>query len=454
MMNSSSQSAELMQRSQKQKQLESVSHQSIQHNTKKNNNNNNNIQILINNQASSESLHLNDNGIVKNASNNNNKIDYININSNTNNSSSNINSQDEYQNSKMGDNFHRARRNSQQILLHLPQISTSNSSSTNASKTNTPRRLSVANIDYHTDNKSLQIPYQRNRTGSISYTDSKPINGNIRRHSMAFNSHFIMPPPPAKPRKLVKIDSFTKTDSDSNINKTDSPFRKISVIKNTHNDNKLGSILSAEGQYSILKTYEDEMYNKLKFRCPNHYLPRVSTPEFNCKFDNSNHRKLSINSLNSDSSCQSTTSFTNNNQNSNSNILNEVNFGLVEDNDDEKLTNRFRKMSLPTNGYEMDKTNCNSDNLQNKISKQIDYAMEILDDIAHEYNLNSDRVEGVNNKTITNSLDTNKINNKHRKSICIVDTLSSSSSNTIELMPIINKYKDWHMKWTSLLDEL
>jgi hypothetical protein len=139
--------------------------------------------------------------------------------------------------------------------------------------------------------------------------------------------------------------------------------------------------------------------------------------------------------------------------------LNDVNFGNLEENED-KLANRTRKMSLPMNCYEIDKTCCNIDHLQNKISKQIDYAMEILDDIAHEYSLNCNRVEGLNNKTITNSVENNKktnnnVNNtKHRKSICIVDTLSSSSSNTIELISIISKYKDWHVKWTSMLDEL
>lgn len=63
-------------------------------------------------------------------------------------------------------------------------------------------------------------------------------------------------------------------------------FEKISVLRNSNNNLKLGSLLSTTGQCAMLKTYEDEMFKQLKRRFPNKILCRVGTSKYNSIINN------------------------------------------------------------------------------------------------------------------------------------------------------------------------
>lgn len=190
-----------------------------------------------------------------------------------------------------------------------------------------------------------------------------------------------------------------ETDTSSHKSSSKNKFRRISVIKNSNNDLSFSNILSIEGKCATIKAYEDEMYAKLKLRFPDVELPRVTTPVFNSKCDLYNKRA-------GDDLKMTSFSYSN--------------FDSISTDNSDDLTEEFlskrinpRKMSLPFV----------NDSRENKINKQIENAMKILDYLEKE----------------TSS----KNNQKSKK-----------SNSTNDLLKILNDYKDWHLKWTLLLDNI
>jgi hypothetical protein len=180
-----------------------------------------------------------------------------------------------------------------------------------ASKQNTRVEITIEDFDFNESRKENDTPYKNARSLSNHYKHNK-ISRNLSESPATSSSNLLKPTQETHrqqhPRFAQRRFSFGSTflvpefnvlnklncrqSSMSNHNDLTEEnkieenvlgrsFEKISVLRNSNNNLKLGSILSATGQCAMLKTYEDEMYKQLKTRFPNKTLCRVGTSKFN-----------------------------------------------------------------------------------------------------------------------------------------------------------------------------
>jgi hypothetical protein len=168
--------------------------------------------------------------------------------------------------------------------------------------------------------------------------------------------------------------------------------------------------LSKIGQCAMLKTYEDELYSKMKMKFPKNHFPRVETPLFNTNVDLKQVKKPSRSSLSSSVSCTSLTSLT----------------------DD----NTLRKTNTSISSWD---TFENEHSKKYQVSKQIEDAMEILDDLVKIKSLN--QIEPFRMDDLVFNLQ-------------VKDQDKASVENSLMIDNTIKKYERWHFNWSRMLTDM
>jgi hypothetical protein len=188
--------------------------------------------------------------------------------------------------------------------------------------------------------------------------------------------------------------------------------------------------LSKIGQCAMLKTYEDELYSKMKMKFPKNHFPRVQTPLFNTNADLKPDKQLSSSSLSRSLSCTSLTSIA-----------------------DDSNPATQRKTTTSESSWDTTGSGLDSDNSKKyQISKQIEDAMEILDDLVKIKS-------GARNDTIEiNDLvfDFQKRNDQDGKNRPTESNTCDPTSieETLMIDNTIKKYERWHFNWTRILTDM
>ena len=214
----------------------------------------------------------------------------------------------------------------------------------------------------------------------------------------------------------------------SKNNEENSEFEVLEEIPANSKDISFTSSLSKIGQCAMIKSYEDELYSKLKSKFPQKDLPRVSTPTFN--FQTSSKKSvgnISTPSLWSIPSCSSFTS------------------SLSVKTEDTAQT-----PCININAPE------NTELRKHRVSKQILEAKEILDDIKKIKKENFDEEYEDEIETISDLPSSIKYSIDKRNSYIDIDSINLHKlrleNNQGE--QTIQKYQNWQKNWSRMLHEL
>jgi hypothetical protein len=251
--------------------------------------------------------------------------------------------------------------------------------------------------------------------------DNRPIISKTptfaRRHSLSLPPRYSLPSIHAvNNRKRLNADIIENQKRCSDA--SEDQYEEMVELKKLQNNLKFTTSLSPCGQCAMLKSYEDEIYKQIKITYPKKIVPRVCTPIYNLKLQMNTNIKKGINSnefireSSSNSSLLSThSSYSEDNQ------LRNVNGSESSHLEDEN----FEKIKK----YE--------------INKQIQVAMEILDELSKQRKLMSTSgliaASGLRDKPL--SLNPN---------LFYMNVIDSEKMNEI-----IKKYESWHAKWSQML---
>lgn len=238
----------------------------------------------------------------------------------------------------------------------------------------------------------------------FKYFRSNPrLNSFYRRHSLAYSTKFNTY---EHSKSKLEMRNGTLDDDDFGEDKK-SPFPKISVVKNANNNLKFGSILSTTGQCALLKAYEDELYNQIRNKYPKTPIPRISTCIFNSRVNHENKQKL----------LDSSTLISLDTYSSNS---------LIADSNVMTTHDMTDKSTISVGLFSSSKNNLTNpvDDLNKlRINKQIDDAMQILDEIGKE-----------------------KLFTKPK--------FNAELEENSKMKDIVRKYERWQKRWSRMFDEM
>ena len=180
----------------------------------------------------------------------------------------------------------------------------------------------------------------------------------------------------------------------------------------------------------MLKSYEDELYSKLKSKFPKKYLPRISTPTFNLQ--TSARKSIDSSKIPSLSSMPSYSSIT-----SNSTITQKTNSDTT----------------LPTLETTTDET---EEMKKQRVGRQVQEAKRILDYIN---NIKPDSLNQINEDEEDNNSSTTSnymLGANRRMSSIDIDSIELHKmrldKNYGELA--IKKYERWQNNWSKMLKEM
>ena len=146
------------------------------------------------------------------------------------------------------------------------------------------RRQSVTRYNFSVSNHKVSLskikPEFRIRANSI-YSSSP--NRFDRRPSIFFN----------KPNKIDPKNDLNKEPMQNGRRESIVSIDSLSSIgPDIVYKNKLSSVLSKTGQCAILKCYEDEIFKEIKWRIPDRYFTRITTPLFDLNSGDSQYSDI------------------------------------------------------------------------------------------------------------------------------------------------------------------
>ena len=307
----------------------------------------------------------------------------------------------------------------------------------NSKNTKKPRNVAEVSITINdasfSDSKDdyLDVPMPTDsRKYSISmFRDSIPVD-----HEMEYQRSASLVPsfkPSSQTRKsdllpnklsMVKAKAFVSTPNDSPSNKLNrrsrSSFMCDSFQNEEANEYRFSCGLSKIGQCAMIKSYEDEIYNKLKMKFPKTYFPRVRTPLFNL---NTNPQ-----------ACSSSLSYTA------SNTLLSLSPSCTSINSFQDCKSNTPLVVSPWDILKHENENIS----KYSITKQIEDAMEILDDLSK-----------IKPETIEESVQpiTVKLVKMGR---CPSFIDNNAATNSLIMDNTFKKYEIWHFNWTKMLTDM
>ena len=193
---------------------------------------------------------------------------------------------------------------------------------------------------------------------------------------------------------------------------------------------KFTTSLSKIGQCAMLKSYEDELYMKLKLKFPKQHLPRVNTPTFNLQ--SSATRTNDISTTPSLCSLPSYSSFAS----TNSTIT--------------------RKTYQSISSWDLNAPE-NEQIRKFQVSRQIEEAMEILDDINK---IKSDGKESKNQikedevDILSNASNDYRYDSDRRDSFIDIDSIDLHKYGSNDAEKAIKKYEKWQHNWSRMLNDM
>jgi hypothetical protein len=212
-------------------------------------------------------------------------------------------------------------------------------------------------------------------------------------------------------------------------NDDNSEFESQEEIPVNNKDISFTASLSKIGQCAMIKSYEDELYSKLKSKYPQKDLPRVNTPTFN--FQTSSRKSVDSMSTPSLWSMPSYSSFT----------------SSLTAKTDGTIQTPYLNINAPEN----------AELRKHRVSRQILEAKKILDEIKNIKKENYDPMDNdCETETISDLPSSNKYSLDKRNSYIDIDSIGLHKMR-LENNPgtlAIKRYQNWQKNWSRMLNEL
>jgi hypothetical protein len=240
-----------------------------------------------------------------------------------------------------------------------------------------------------------------------------------------------------KPRSTRLLSNFVANDVNRKeelvkkikSNDDNSEFESQEEIPVNNKDISFTASLSKIGQCAMIKSYEDELYSKLKSKYPQKDLPRVNTPTFN--FQTSSRKSVDSMSTPSLWSMPSYSSFT----------------SSLTAKTDGTIQTPYLNINAPEN----------AELRKHRVSRQILEAKKILDEIKNIKKENYDPMDNdCETETISDLPSSNKYSLDKRNSYIDIDSIGLHKMR-LENNPgtlAIKRYQNWQKNWSRMLNEL